>query len=204
MRLRRWMAAFTIVGVAACDAPGPSELDVYETDPAIAADVDDDDDEDGAEGEAEGGGLLDFGGGLMVAFDFEAESDDDGGDLAAEGDLFFSVVLGGQLIEFFGDVTCLAVDGAEGRAWIGGVITVNNSEHPSWMTEIHEPGKDIWFRVLDNGEDASEPDRSTFVGFEGGGGIITSQEYCEAQIWPDGNARTVPQSSGDIEVEIDD
>jgi hypothetical protein len=95
----------------------------------------------------------------------------------------------------------VAVDAGEGRAWIGGVVTQNNSTHPNFTTEIHDVGRDIWFRVLDSGEGSSEaPDRATFVGFEGGGGIITSQEYCEAQIWPAGNARTVGQASGNIQV----
>jgi hypothetical protein len=71
------------------------------------------------------------------------------------------------------------------RAWIGGVITVNNSTHPSFMSTVQAPGKDIWFRVADVGNGGSGiADRSTFVGFEGGGGIITSDQYCTAQIWP--------------------
>jgi hypothetical protein len=43
-------------------------------------------------------------------------------------------------------------------------------------------------------------DRTTFMGFEGGGGIITSEEYCDLQIWPDENARTSPVTQGDIQV----
>ena len=47
------------------------------------------------------------------------------------------------------------------------------------------------FRVLDSGEGKNaSPDRTTFVGFKGGGGINTSPEYCAARIWPAGDART--------------
>ena len=89
-----------------------------------------------------------------------------------------------------GDVTCFAVDPINHRAWIGGVVTHSNDPDP-----IALPGKDAWFRVLDPDEGL---DRSTFLGFEGGGGILTSAEYCERQIWPEDNARTWPVEHGTI------
>jgi hypothetical protein len=92
-----------------------------------------------------------------------------------------------------GEVTCFAIDPVTGRAWIGGVLT--HSDDPAPITQV---GDDAWFRVLDLGQGGTEPDRSTFLGFEGGGGIITSEEYCDAQIWPDGNARTWPLEHGNI------
>ncbi len=117
-----------------------------------------------------------------------------------------SLIFQDQLIDFEGKVTCMAVDAENGRAWIGAVVTKNNSEHPSFTTEIHQPGRDVWFRVLDTGRHSKEPDRSTFMGFEGGGGIITSEEYCAIQIWPNDppNARTNPVTSGNILVRPND
>ena len=110
-------------------------------------------------------------------------------------------VLAGGVIDFHGRVTCVSVDLANGRAWIGGVITQNKSTQPFYRDDATtQVGKDIWFRVLDTGEGQSPPDRTTFVGFEGNAGIITSQEYCDAQIWPDDNARTNPVSQGNIQV----
>lgn len=97
---------------------------------------------------------------------------------------------------YMGDVTCFAVDPVNQRAWIGGVLTQSNDPDP--ITEI---GDDAWFRVLDTGVGSSNPDRSTFLGFEGGGGIITSEEYCEARIWPDENARTWPVEQGNIVID---
>jgi hypothetical protein len=94
---------------------------------------------------------------------------------------------------YAGDVTCFAVDQVNHRAWIGGVLTQSNDPDP--ITEI---GDEAWFRVLDNGPQSADPDRSTFFGFEGGGGIVTSEEYCELKIWPDGNARTWPVERGNI------
>jgi len=44
-------------------------------------------------------------------------------------------------------------------------------------------------------------DRSTFVGFEGAAGFITSEAYCAGQPWPDANARTWPVVSGAITVD---
>lgn len=94
---------------------------------------------------------------------------------------------------YAGDVTCLAVDPVNHRAWIGGVLTYSNDPDP--VTEV---GDDAWFRVLDTGKRSAEPDRSTFLGFEGGGGIITSEEYCAARIWPADNARAWPVEKGNI------
>lgn len=124
----------------------------------------------------------------------------------ARGAFRQSLIFQDQLIDFKGRVTCMAIDAANGRAWIGAVVTQNNSEHPSFTTEIHQPGRDVWFRVLDTGRGSEEADRSTFMGFEGGGGIITSEEYCAAQIWPNDppNDRTNPVTSGNILVRPND
>jgi hypothetical protein len=87
------------------------------------------------------------------------------------------------------------------RAWIGGVITENLSEHPSFQTARHQPGHDIWFRVLDTGEGAdAPPDRTTFTGFEGDLEIPTSAAYCAMQPWAEGDARTWPVTGGNIQV----
>ncbi len=132
------------------------------------------------------------------------------GDEGAGGQLRFVLdledgipgVIAGGMVEFHGDVTCVSVDREQGRAWVGGVITQNRSTQPDFRDDATtQVGKDIWFRVLDDGEGKGATDRTTFVGFEGGGGIITSQEYCEARIWPDGNARTNPVVAGNIQVQ---
>ena len=119
---------------------------------------------------------------LDVQFSLSAEQRADG---RASGQFHHSLVEDGQLIEFHGRVVCMAVDPISGRAWIGGVVTQNNSEPPEFQTTIHQIGKDVWFRILDNGEGAAdEPDRTTFLGFEGAAGIRTSAEYCARTIWP--------------------
>jgi hypothetical protein len=114
----------------------------------------------------------------------------------AAGRFHQRLVADGLVIDFDGEVTCMSVDPANGRAWIGGVILRNRSTDPAFQTAIHQPGRDIWFRVLDEGN----ADRLTFLGFEGSGGIITSEEYCATMPWPDGNARTHPVTSGNIVV----
>ena len=135
---------------------------------------------------------------LDVVFSLNAKHKSDG---TGNGQFRFSVELGGLPIDFHGEVICLTVDSVNGRAWIGGVVTQNNSEHPAFTDVIHEPGRDVWFRVLDSGEgDGSDMDRSTFLGFEGAGGIITSEDYCAAAIWPDDNERTSPVIEGNIQV----
>lgn len=145
-----------------------------------------------------GGGHFLVGGSIDVGFSFSAKQKADG---SANGHLRFSTELGDLPIEFHGEVICVTVDLDAGRAWVGAVVTANNSEHPSFTTDIHQPGRDIWFRVLDSGEgDDADADRSTFVGFEGAADIITSEEYCAEQPWPDENARTSPVIAGNVQV----
>jgi hypothetical protein len=146
---------------------------------------------------ATGGGHYLLGGALDIKFSFSAVSRANGG---ASGQFRQSVAFDDDVVEFHGAVTCLTTDPVNGRAWIGGVITANTSTAPDFIGPIFEVGRDVWFRVLDGGEGAGAVDRSTFLGFEGGGGIITSAEYCAAQIWPAGDARTHPVTSGDIQV----
>lgn len=103
-------------------------------------------------------------------------------------------------VDFKGTVTCVSFDADNNRAWIGGVITHNNSTNPGVQGAIHQPGRDVWFRVVDNGEGDSPADRTTVFGFEGGGGIITSEQYCEAQLWTAGDANTWAAIDGNIQV----
>jgi hypothetical protein len=142
-----------------------------------------------------GGGVYRIGFDLDVKFSMNAIQRNDGWD---NGNFRHETTFQGLLVSFAGSVTCVAVDADNGRAWIGGVITRNRSEHPAFTGAIHQPGRDIWFRVLDGSQ--AEPDRTTFVGFEGGAGIITSEEYCELRIWPDDNERTSPVIEGNISV----
>lgn len=156
----------------------------------------------GATGSANGGGHFDAGVDVTFAFGIVQFNGFD-----AVGNLTFQTALGGEAIEFHGRATCLAIDAENNRAWVGGIVTSNNSTHPGFTTPVHQVGKDIWFRVVDYGEgsDAAQVDRTTFVGFEGSAGIITSQEYCETRPWPGppddvADARTGPVTEGNIQV----
>lgn len=145
-----------------------------------------------------GGGHYLFGNTADVRFNFTAVQTGNG---QAAGTFFQSFVFGGLLIEFRGRVTCVSVDPVTGRAWIGGVVTGNNSTHPQFTTARTQPGRDIWFTVLDSGEGSSAPpDRSTIMGFEGDRGIITSADYCAAQLRLDNDANTHPVTEGNIQV----
>ena len=135
---------------------------------------------------------------IDASFNFNAVQTGDGG---AAGNFFQSFIFQGQLVEFRGRVTCFSVDTDNHRAWIGGVVTVNNSTHPNFTTPRTQPGRDVWFRVLDGGEGlGADADRTTIYGFEGDRGILTSEQYCAARLWLDGNANTWPVTDGNIQV----
>ena len=145
---------------------------------------------------AYGGGHYLVGGSLDVQFAFSAVLYADG---HVAGSFHDRTNDGLGLVDFDADVTCLAFDSALGRAWIGGVITANRSTSPDFTDAVHQPGHDIWFRVLDSGAEADQQDRRTFVGFEGI--IPSSAAYCALQPWPPDNARTWPVTSGNITVQ---
>ena len=110
--------------------------------------------------------------------------------------------IGGFVMDFSGDVTCLTIDAATGRARIGGVVTQNNSTHPGLHTENHEIGDDVWFRVVDGGEGNGAVDASTTYGFKPTL-VNTSAEYCalpfEGLPWWN-PASTFPLAHGNIQI----
>lgn len=181
MQRKQRAAAIGVLGVVlACDPAPQAPVALLETTLAPALAV---------SGAATGGGHYDIAG-LIVQFSFSAVQYADG---SASGAFHHQTSFDGLTAELYGRVTCLAVDPDNHRAWIGGVITKNSSTDPDLGAAIHQPGRDIWFRVVDYGSGGGAPsDRTTFTGFEGSGGIITSAEYCAARIWPDGDARTWP------------
>lgn len=131
-------------------------------------------------------------------FSFSAVQHEDG---TASG--FFRMVRqrAGFNVDFTGRVTCMAVDPVTHRAWIGGVVVSNNSDDPNHTTPIHQPGEDVWFRVVDNGEgEDAPPDRSSVYGFAGAAGVTTSAEYCALKLWPAGDANAFALTEGNIQV----
>jgi hypothetical protein len=134
----------------------------------------------------------------VAAFTFNARQDADGN---AMGRFQLKRQRAGFTVDFTGEVTCMAVDPATRRAWIGGVVTENRSDDPVHSLEIHQPGQDVWFRVVDNGEGANAaPDRSSVYGFQGALGVITSAEYCERKLWAADDANAFEVTKGNIQV----
>jgi hypothetical protein len=183
MQSLRCVALLAGVVVYGCDAGRGGADPVGPRTPAFAQ-------AGGADLAANGGGRYEIPG-LIVQFSLTATQGAAG---TAGGEFRQRVDIGGGLVvDFHGRVTCLAVDPAQHRAWIGGVVTVNASTDPDFQLPIHAPGRDVWFRVVDYGSGgAAPPDRTTFLGFEGAAGIITSADYCAARIWPAADARTWP------------
>ena len=133
-----------------------------------------------------------------LTFSFSARLNADG---SAAGDFSQHFASASGSTDFDGRVTCVAFDAALGRAWIGGVITANRSTNPARQGGIFEPGREAWFRVVDNGEGSGAvDDRLTVLGFEGGAGILTSAEYCATKAWTPGDANTWAVVDGNIQV----
>lgn len=188
MHFARQLGVLTSLALLACDPHSPASPPTI-ADPRLqrTAEVDED------LGSASGSGQYNLNG-LIVTFAFRAELEKNG---KGEGAFTLSADEGdGLIVAFDGKVTCVSFDAVNHRAWIGGTVKDNRSTDPAFLTEIHKNGRDIWFRVLD----VPGGDRSTFVGFEGAAGFITSEDYCAGQPWPADNARTWPVVSGGIAV----
>ena len=151
---------------------------------------------------ASGGGIVGFSaiaGATDGHFTFNASVSGDG---RVRGHFHQWRMRNGLVVEFSGDVTCLTIDAARGRARIGGVVTENKSTDPAFLTENHEVGDDVWFRVQDGGEGKDAADASTTYGFKPTL-VNTSAEYCALPFdgLPAWNpATTFPLVSGNIQV----
>ena len=151
---------------------------------------------------ASGGGIVDFSavaGAGNGHFAFSATVKGDG---SVVGHFRQRRERNGLLIDFSGVVTCLTVNAELHRARIGGVITQNNSTDPAFLTENHEGGDDVWFRVQESGEGDGAIDASTSYGFKPTL-VNTSAEYCALPFTglPAWNpATTFPLLSGNIQV----
>ena len=147
---------------------------------------------DGPSAAATGGGHFLFSGTLDVQFGFSAVAEADG---SAHGSFHQSYTQAGLTTTYWGTVTCLSVDDVNHRAWIGGVLTKVDSDDPA---VTRQPGEDVWFRVLDNGQGQDDADRSTVFGFVPL--FESSAAYCAGRPWPADNARTWPVIAGNISI----
>jgi len=192
---RSHIGVLAILSAAACTSPSepiPSPVRI-----AATADAN-----EGVVISASGGGKLDLSaiaGAGDATFSFNAKLKADG---TASGHFQMSRLRNGLLVEFSGEVTCMSVDAALGRARIGGVITANNSTDPAFLTLNHEVGDDVWFRVADGGEGADAVDQSTTYGFKPTL-VNTSAAYCALPFtglpwW--NPASTFPVRAGNIQV----
>jgi hypothetical protein len=121
----------------------------------------------------------------------------------ADGRYHFSVSDDGLAVRIRGRITCMTVDPENpGRAWIGGVITKNESEHPLYTGPTSEVGRESWFRVVDYGEgaNASQPDRASFIFVEPTGGFTSARAFCDARLWFPEDRLTNPMLTGNIQV----
>lgn len=169
MRVARSSLTMLLVIIAACSAR--EEPTVPRAFPKTV---------NGSEGilySASGGGIVDLSavvGASNAHFSFNALQKGDG---TAHGRFHQRRERNGLIVDFSGDVTCLTVDPVRHRARIGGVITENNSTDPAFLTENHQVGDDVWFRVADGGEGNEAVDASTTYGFKPTL-VNTSAEYC--------------------------
>ena len=184
--------AFAAVGVAfvltACDTNAPTTI---QSNASAASNA--------VESKTTGEGTAQLPAGFTtMAFAFSARVKADG---SASGHFTEKYASANGVVDFDGEVTCVGFDPVNNRAWVGGVITRNGSTNPAMQTAIHQVGRDVWFRVVDNGEGSGAAnDRTTVFGFTGAAGITTSAQYCAVKPWAAGDANTWAVIEGNIQV----
>jgi hypothetical protein len=166
--LRSRLASALTVALAACGAdPGDSV-----TAPPISLNQG-----NGVELTVQGAGVVDLtaAGAGFAEFQFVAHRKADGTVL---GHFRQTRSTASGTVEFAGIVTCVTVDPEfPGRARIGGVVTENTSTHPGFLTENHQVGDDVWFRVTDASHGLDPADASTTYGFKPTL-VDRSDQYC--------------------------
>ena len=195
--MRRSWVPFVLMmgGLAACDGAATTEV-ARDQAPAPSFSTG----SNGVVMSSTGGGhyaLVSGGVTIDVRFAFSAALRPDG---RALGQFHQKLPFQGFEIDIAGEVTCMATDVPNHRAWVGGVITRNRSTHPYYSGDLFQPGHDAWFRVVDYGEGQDPPDRTTFLGFEDNPLIKTSAEYCQLKRWLLNDAGTWPVTAGNIQV----
>jgi hypothetical protein len=194
MRLRNLVGCLATIGLSACHGPDRATAspdaqalaDQWRTSAVVAS--------------ANGSGCFDLSGAGLGpgCIEVNAVRFADG---TAGGDFRMRRPGSGGIVDFAGRLVCFVVDAASNRAWVGAKVTQNRSTDPAALTDIHEPGDDVWFRIVDYSDiDNAGSDRTTVLGFEGSAGFLTSIEYCEGRPWPAGDARTWPLFKGDLQV----
>lgn len=140
----------------------------------------------GVQGSTAGGGKAQLPPGFtLLGFSFNAKAFAGG---TASGQFRYRYTSASGTVDSHGTVTCVTFDAANARAWVGGVVTQNNSTNPGALQERHQVGRDVWFRVVDYGDGQLPDDRTTVLGFEGDAG--SSRRLSTARGSP--GVRTMP------------
>ncbi len=167
---RSWTGAACALALAACSSErGPAES---LTAPGISLN-----EGNGVELHVQGAGVIDFtaAGAGFGDFQLVAHRKADG---TVSGHFRQRRFRPDGVVDFTGVVTCVTIDPAfPGRARIGGVVTKNESTSPAFLTENHDVGDDVWFRVTDAAGGTDPEDASTTYGFKPTL-VNTSAEYC--------------------------
>ncbi|HUF27491.1 MAG TPA: hypothetical protein VMM18_10985 [Gemmatimonadaceae bacterium] len=191
MRTRHFCSILFAAGILTACEDSTTISEPSPADPALAVSR-------AVEGITAGGGKAQLPPGFtLLRFAFNAKLHADGSATGRFQQLYES---SGGTVDFHGVVTCVSFDAVNGRAWVGGVITQNNSTNAAVQGAIHQVGRDVWFRVVDNGEGESAADRTTVFGFEGAAGFITSAAYCAGQPWAANDANTWAVVEGNLQV----
>jgi hypothetical protein len=192
---RSTLTLLSFLGIVACNTEHERTITPP---PAPAASVNQG---NGVEYSVTGGGIVDFSP-AGVGNGYFALNAMVKGDGTAHGRFHQRRETGETVVDFSGIVTCLTIDPVLRRARIGGVVTENRSTNPNFLTENHQVGDDVWFRVADGGEGGDAIDASTSYGFKPTL-VNTSAEYCALPFtglpwW--NPASTFSLRSGDIQI----
>ena len=188
MSMRQFFSTLAVLGVAACESPQPVAPDLIGGGELASTSS------QTVVGHANGEGVANVG--VPMDFVFNALLSADG---SAKGEGYHHALLNGNVIEFRTRVTCVSIDPVNNRAWVGGVITENNSTDPARMQPRNQVGRDIWWRVVDYGDGQSGVvDRTTSSGSPRREHSARRPSTARAPLAGPGDTPPQPQDAGQI------
>ncbi|MFK8014828.1 MAG: hypothetical protein AB8G17_05275 [Gammaproteobacteria bacterium] len=127
-----------------------------------------------------GKGALERADGKLASFEFDANYTSSG---AVTGRIDYTVFLDEGKIELNAKVTCGHYDMTTKRAWVGGEVKANRSNHAEYKDGRFAVGQPVWFRFE---ESETHPDPAAQISdlrFAGDDGFDNAKSFCDEKPW---------------------
>lgn len=128
-----------------------------------------------------GKGALERADGKIASFEFDANYTRSG---PVSGRIDYTVFLDEGKIELNARVTCGHYDMTTKRAWVGGEIKANRSNHAEYKDGRFAVGQPVWFRFEESDTHPDPAAQISDLRFAGDDGFDSAKDFCAQKPWP--------------------